>query len=84
VLKTEQVDERLWWEVRMKYTPTDVAALTILDIDSHRDYRSFCSCQFCAGDFAECGPKSTAAQTNICFNYARRISRGLHRRWSGA
>jgi hypothetical protein len=28
----------------MKYTPTDVAALTIVDIDPHRDYRGFYSC----------------------------------------
>jgi dTDP-4-dehydrorhamnose 3,5-epimerase len=28
----------------MKYTPTAVAALTIVDIDPHRDYRGFYSC----------------------------------------
>jgi hypothetical protein len=28
----------------MKYAPTDVAALTIVDIDPHRDYCGFYSC----------------------------------------
>jgi hypothetical protein len=50
-----------------KYTPTDSAGVTIVDI-----------C-FCAGDFGECGMKSTVAQTNISFNYTRGTSRGLHR-----
>jgi hypothetical protein len=48
-----------------KYTPTDSAGVTIVDI-----------C-FCAGDFGECGLKSTVAQANISFNCIRATSRGL-------
>jgi len=48
-----------------KYTPTDSAGVTIVDI-----------C-FCAGDFGECGLKSTVAEANISFNCIRATSRGL-------
>jgi hypothetical protein len=45
VLKIEQVDERPRWEVSwMKYTPTDVTALTVVEIDPYRDNRGFYSC----------------------------------------
>ena len=63
----------------MKYTPTDVAGVRIVDAEPHRDYRGFFSCWFCADDFAEYGLKSTVAQTNISFNYTRGTSYGLHR-----
>ena len=48
-----------------KYTPTDSAGVTIVDI-----------C-FCAGDFGECRLKSTVAQANISFNCIRATSHGL-------
>ena len=63
----------------MQYTPTDVAGVTIVDIEPHRDYRGFFSCSFCADEFAECGPNSTVAQMNTSFNYTRGILRSLHR-----
>src|ERR1700751_462244 len=63
----------------MKYTPTDVARVTIVDIEPHRDYRGFFSCSFCADEFAECRLNSTVAQTNISFNYTQGTLRGLHR-----
>jgi dTDP-4-dehydrorhamnose 3,5-epimerase-like enzyme len=55
----------------MKYTPTDVAGVTIVDIEPHRDYRGFFSHSFCADEFDECGLDSTAEQTNTSFNYKK-------------
>jgi dTDP-4-dehydrorhamnose 3,5-epimerase len=63
----------------MKYTPTDVAGVRIVDTEPHRDHRGFFLCWFCADDFDEFGLKSPVAQTNISFNYTRGTSRGLHR-----
>ncbi|GBE64653.1 dTDP-4-dehydrorhamnose 3,5-epimerase [Mycobacterium sp. MFM001] len=63
----------------MKYTPTDVAGVTIIDIEPHRDHRGFFSRAFCAEEFAKYGLDVAVAQTNISYNYARGTLRGLHR-----
>jgi dTDP-4-dehydrorhamnose 3,5-epimerase len=63
----------------VKYTSTDVAGVTIVDIEPHRDFRGFFSRSFCTDQFADYGLISTVAQTNISFNYARGTVRGLHR-----
>ncbi len=63
----------------MKYTPTEVAGVTIIDIEPHRDDRGFFSRSYCAGEFAEFGLISNVAQTNISYNYTRGTIRGMHR-----
>lgn len=63
----------------MKYTPTSVAGVTIIDIEPHRDHRGFFSRSFCADEFATHGLISEVAQTSICFNHTRGTVRGLHR-----
>ena len=63
----------------MKYTPTSVAGVTIIDIEPHRDHRGFFSRAFCAAEFAQHGLISEVAQTSICFNHTRGTVRGLHR-----
>lgn len=63
----------------MKYTPTHVAGVTIVDIEPHRDHRGFFSRIFCAEEFAEHGLISDVSQTSICFNHTRGTVRGLHR-----
>jgi hypothetical protein len=63
----------------MRYTPTDVAGVTIIDIEPHRDDGGFFSRAFCANEFAAYGLISNVAQTNISYNYARGTLRGLHR-----
>ena len=55
----------------MKYTPTAVAGVTIIDIEPHRDHRGFFSRSFCADEFLTYGLISEVAQTNLCFNYTR-------------
>ena len=62
----------------MKYTPTDVDGVTIVDLEPHRDDRGFVSRSFCAGEFAANGLTSPVVQTNISYNYTRGTLRGLH------
>ncbi len=63
----------------MKYTPTDVAGVMIVDIEPDRDDRGFFSRSFGSDEFDANGLNSSVAQTNISYNYARGTLRGLHR-----
>ena len=63
----------------MKYTPTKVAGVTIIDLELHRDHRGYSSRSFCARDFANHGLNFDVTQTNIVFNYTRGTVRGLYR-----
>lgn len=63
----------------MKYTPTDVAGVMIVDIEPDRDERGFFSRSFCSDEFGTRGLIAAVAQTNISYNYARGTLRGLHR-----
>ncbi|WIM85739.1 dTDP-4-dehydrorhamnose 3,5-epimerase [Candidatus Mycobacterium wuenschmannii] len=63
----------------MKYTPTDVDGVMIVDIEPHRDDRGFFSRSFCADEFQEFGLPPGVVQTSISYNYARGTLRGLHR-----
>lgn len=63
----------------MKYTPTDVDGVMIVDIEPHRDDRGFFSRAFCAEEFEEFGLLTGVVQTNISYNYTRGTLRGLHR-----
>ena len=63
----------------MRYTPTDVGGVMIVDIEAERDDRGFYSRLFCAEEFAEYGLLSDVAQTHLAYNYARGTLRGVHR-----
>jgi dTDP-4-dehydrorhamnose 3,5-epimerase len=63
----------------VKYTPTAVDGVMIIDIEPHRDDRGFFSLSFCANEFAEYGLNANVAQTNLSYNYARGTLRGMHR-----
>lgn len=63
----------------MKYTPTGVDGVTIVDIEPHRDDRGFYSNLFCVNEFTEYGLPADVAQTSLVYNYARGTLRGLHR-----
>lgn len=63
----------------MKYMPTDVAGVTIIDIEPDRDDRGFFSNLFCADEFAQYGMLFNVAQTDVAYNYARGTLRGIHR-----
>ncbi len=71
----------------MKYTLTDGAGATIVNIESYLDCRVFFSRRFGSDGFAECGLKLAVAQSNNFFDYTQGTSRGLHRQvppWAGA
>jgi dTDP-4-dehydrorhamnose 3,5-epimerase len=63
----------------VKYIDTDVAGVTIVDIDPHIDARGFFARLFCADEFAKQGLDSHVAQTNLSFNRTCGTLRGLHR-----
>lgn len=63
----------------MKYTPTGIGAVTIVDIEPDRDDRGFSSRLFCADEFAEHGLLSGVARMEVSYNYARGTVRGIHR-----
>jgi dTDP-4-dehydrorhamnose 3,5-epimerase len=63
----------------VKYMPTDVDGVTIIDIEPDRDDRGFFSNLFCADEFAEHGMLFNVTQTSVAYNYTRGTLRGLHR-----
>ena len=65
--------------VRVKYTSTDIAGVTIVDIEPARDDRGFFSHLFCASEFAEYGLLAEVARMDVAYNYARGTLRGIHR-----
>jgi dTDP-4-dehydrorhamnose 3,5-epimerase-like enzyme len=60
----------------MKYKPTDIPGVAIVDVDQHRDYRA---CPFDADDFAGYGLNFTVSQTNTSFSSTLGTPHGLHR-----
>lgn len=62
----------------MKYTPTHVDGVVIVDIEPHLDARGFFSRSFCASEFEKQGLHVAVAQTNISYNQKRGTLRGLH------
>ena len=63
----------------MRYTPSAIAGVTIVDVEPHYDDRGFSSRAFCVNEFAEYGLISSVAQTRFSYNYKRGTVRGLHR-----
>lgn len=63
----------------MKYTPTSIAGVTIVDIEPTSDHRGFVSQSFSGPEFSEIGLIADLVQTTIFFNHTRGTVRGLHR-----
>jgi dTDP-4-dehydrorhamnose 3,5-epimerase len=63
----------------VKYTPTDVCGVTIVDVEPDRDDRGFFSHLFCANEFEEHGLLANVARIGVAYNYARGTLRGIHR-----
>jgi dTDP-4-dehydrorhamnose 3,5-epimerase len=63
----------------VKYTPTDIGGVTIVDIEPDRDDRGFFSHLFSASEFADHGLLSSVARIDVAYNYARGTMRGIHR-----
>jgi dTDP-4-dehydrorhamnose 3,5-epimerase len=63
----------------LKYTRTDIAGVTVVDIEPRNDERGFCAQSFCADEFAKHGLNPAVAQLNYAYNHFRGTLRGLHR-----
>ncbi|MEE6179262.1 dTDP-4-dehydrorhamnose 3,5-epimerase family protein [Mycobacterium sp. 050134] len=63
----------------MKFTPSRVAGVTIVDLEPERDHRGFSSRWFCAREFGKHGLAFDITQTNTFFNYTRGTVRCLYR-----
>jgi dTDP-4-dehydrorhamnose 3,5-epimerase len=67
---------------RVKYEPTGVAGVTIIDIEPNRDDRGFSSDLFCTDEFADSGISFNVVRTSIAYNYSRGTLRGISRQVS--
>lgn len=62
----------------MKFIPTEVDGVTIVELAPHVDDRGFFSRSFCTTEFAEHGLDSDVMQCNISYNHKAGTLRGLH------
>ena len=62
----------------MKFTPTPISGVFIVDLEPHTDARGFFARSFCTQEFAAHGLHGEFAQTNIAFNHEAGTLRGLH------
>lgn len=62
----------------MKFNPTDIAKVTVIEIEPHGDDRGFFARGFCAREFEEHGLTNRVVQANISYNRQRGTLRGLH------
>jgi dTDP-4-dehydrorhamnose 3,5-epimerase len=63
----------------VKYIPTEIGGVTVVDIQPDRDDRGFVSQLFCASEFAGYGLISSFSRIDVAYNYARGTLRGIHR-----
>ena len=62
----------------MKFTPTAIAGVMVVDMEPIADERGLFARSFCAEEFAAQGLAAAFVQANIAFNPARGTLRGLH------
>lgn len=62
----------------MKYTPTDVDGVTVVELEPFTDARGGFARFFDADDFAAHGLESSVAQCNLSYNHAAGTVRGMH------
>lgn len=62
----------------MKYTPTEVDGVMIVDLEPHGDDRGLFARTFDAQDFAAHGLDATVSQCNLSYNVAKGTLRGMH------
>lgn len=63
----------------MKYTPTAVDGVMIVDLEERGDDRGFFARTFDVTEFAAHGLDTTVAQANLSYNHRAGTLRGLHR-----
>jgi dTDP-4-dehydrorhamnose 3,5-epimerase len=63
----------------MKFRPTPLPGVTVIEIEPYRDERGFFARTYCAETFAAAGlPFGAVRQTSISHNPRRRSLRGIH------
>lgn len=62
----------------MKFTPTDIHDVFIVDLEPRGDERGFFSRVFCVDEFAQHGLSTGVAQVNLSYNEQAGVLRGLH------
>lgn len=62
----------------MRFTPTEIAGVTVVDLEPVSDDRGFFARLHCPQDFAAAGHPFTPAQTSLSRNLAAGTLRGLH------
>lgn len=62
----------------MRFTPTALAGVVIVDIDRHEDARGHFARSFCAEEFARFGLPAAFVQCNTSLNHRHGTLRGLH------
>jgi dTDP-4-dehydrorhamnose 3,5-epimerase len=62
----------------MRFEPTKLSGMFIVEVEPHEDSRGIFARTFCAREFAEQGLVSTFVQSSVSFNRKRGTLRGLH------
>ena len=62
----------------MRFLPTDLDGVTLVDLERIEDDRGFFARAFCADEFAEHGLEPHIAQANLSANHRAGTTRGLH------
>jgi dTDP-4-dehydrorhamnose 3,5-epimerase len=66
----------------MRFTPTEVDGVHVVDVEPYTDARGFFARAFCARELAEHGLESSFVQANMSGNVHAGTTRGLH--WQDA
>jgi dTDP-4-dehydrorhamnose 3,5-epimerase len=64
--------------VIVQYTDTDIAGVTVIDIEPINDERGFSALVDCSGECAKNGLQSAVTQTSLVYTHSRGTLRGLH------
>lgn len=62
----------------MKFTPTDLAGATVIDLERREDARGWFARTYCAREFAEHGLPTDMVQTNMSLTRRAGTLRGMH------
>ena len=62
----------------MKFTPTKISGVYVVDLEKREDERGFFARAFCVNEFADQDMVTEYKQCNISSNYKRGTIRGLH------
>jgi dTDP-4-dehydrorhamnose 3,5-epimerase len=62
----------------MRFTPTELAGVVVVDFEPLADERGFFARSFCRDEFAAHGLRTDVIQCNVSFNRRRGTLRGMH------